>query len=283
MFWGFGWAATFFLMTPSVGVQESVEPSLSTRPKRAARRPHKRASRTQRRQRRLGRHDQGQNIYEQRDDRHLGPVPDFRRGQVCYRPFGTKEAKLSSPFEWRYNNGILWEMHNGLDLLVPVGRPVPSATFGEVVATGEDRAHSIYVTVRVVPQNRLKGEDLPSGRRYEITYTHLSRADVSEGQWVLPGDQLGLSGETGFHGIPHLHISVEEHHGNGGPRFYIDPARFLNLCAYPKAMDWPHRPNVRQRVLVRDTGCYEHNEFVARSQQLTGEDFPSQQAAQPQP
>lgn len=266
---GMGWAATLLVMSPGMhgGIPSGVS---DLAPGRRQRRTSA-VSRARGRQKSHAR--RADNIYEARDDRHLGRVPELRRGQPCYRPFAFHETQLFSPFQWRFNNGVLWEMHNGLDLLVPVGRPVPSATYGEVVDSGEDDAYSIYVKIRVVPQVQLKGERLPRGRQYEIIYTHLSQADVSVGQWVLPGDQIGLSGETGFHGIPHLHLSVVERHGNSGPFFYIDPGRFLNVCTYSMALEWPHRPNARQRVLVRDTGTYHHGEFVERSVELTGRTF----------
>ena len=39
-------------------------------------------------------------------------------------------------------------------------------------------------------------------------YAHLSRIDVSEGQWVDVGQQVGLVGNTGFTTGPHLHFEV---------------------------------------------------------------------------
>lgn len=54
-------------------------------------------------------------------------------------------------------------------------------------------------------------------------YLHLSRVDVNVGQLVLPHRSIGLSGDTGFSGGPHLHVSIKI----GGVS--IDPETFLTL------------------------------------------------------
>jgi murein DD-endopeptidase MepM/ murein hydrolase activator NlpD len=52
---------------------------------------------------------------------------------------------------------------------------------------------------------------------------HFSRIDVKEGQHVVAGDQLGLSGATGRVTGPHLHWAVR---WQGA---YLDPAKVLKL------------------------------------------------------
>jgi murein DD-endopeptidase MepM/ murein hydrolase activator NlpD len=52
---------------------------------------------------------------------------------------------------------------------------------------------------------------------------HLSRIDVEEGQRVVTGDSLGLSGATGRVTGPHLHWAVRWHGA------YLDPAKLLSL------------------------------------------------------
>jgi murein DD-endopeptidase MepM/ murein hydrolase activator NlpD len=52
---------------------------------------------------------------------------------------------------------------------------------------------------------------------------HLSRIDVQEGQSVVTGDLLGLSGATGRVTGPHLHWAVR---WQGA---YLDPAKLLRL------------------------------------------------------
>lgn len=54
-------------------------------------------------------------------------------------------------------------------------------------------------------------------------YLHLSKVNVIVGQLVLPHKLLGKSGDTGFSGGPHLHLSVKI------DGVSIDPVTFLKL------------------------------------------------------
>jgi len=54
-------------------------------------------------------------------------------------------------------------------------------------------------------------------------YMHLSESKVNAGELVLPGQVIGLSGQTGYAENPHLHVSVRI----GGVS--IDPIEFLKL------------------------------------------------------
>jgi len=48
----------------------------------------------------------------------------------------------------------------------------------------------------------------PDGRTYVSVYGHLSRIDVVTGQPIGDGEAIGLSGNTGCSGTPHLHFGV---------------------------------------------------------------------------
>ena len=65
----------------------------------------------------------------------------------------------------------------------------------------------------------------PSG--YETWYAHLSRFNVSKGQQVKRGEQIGLRGSTGLSTGPHLHFEVRQ---DGQVR---DPLGFLNKAELP--------------------------------------------------
>ncbi len=54
-------------------------------------------------------------------------------------------------------------------------------------------------------------------------YMHLSKINVNQGELVLPGRVIGLSGHTGYAEFPHLHLSVRI---NGSS---IDPVKFMAL------------------------------------------------------
>lgn len=113
--------------------------------------------------------------------------------------------------EWYARYGLAG--HNGLDYAVPLGTPVLAAHEG-IVETGDDPAgYGLYVRV-------ING--------YAITiYAHLSAVAVKAGERVTPGQQLGLSGNTGNSTGPHLHFSLKWVRGrNPAYRDWVDPVPF---------------------------------------------------------
>jgi murein DD-endopeptidase MepM/ murein hydrolase activator NlpD len=106
--------------------------------------------------------------------------------------------------------GPHWEtIHTGQDFSAPTGTPVRAATAGIVTFASWDG---------------------PYGNKIEIThpdglvtwYAHLSRSDVSAGDTVSTGQQIGLVGSTGNSTGPHLHFEV--HPGEGDA---VDPVAVL--------------------------------------------------------
>jgi murein DD-endopeptidase MepM/ murein hydrolase activator NlpD len=94
-----------------------------------------------------------------------------------------------------YNNiGYDW-YHNGLDLYGGVGTPIFAAAKGKVVYTGslEIRGNVTYID---------HGWGVFTG------YLHQSDIEVSVGDWVEPGQQIGLVGATGRVTGPHLHWEI---------------------------------------------------------------------------
>lgn len=87
------------------------------------------------------------------------------------------------------------EAHPGLDIAIPIGRPVRAAGGGTVLEAGEQAEYGTYVLVQH-----------PEG--YQTLYGHLSRLTVRPGRPVEAGDVLGLSGNTGRSSAPHLHFEV---------------------------------------------------------------------------
>lgn len=61
------------------------------------------------------------------------------------------------------------------------------------------------------------------GLGVQTFYLHLSKIHVKEGQVVKRGQQIGLSGKTGYAESPHLHLSVKIN------AISIDPVTFLNF------------------------------------------------------
>lgn len=101
------------------------------------------------------------------------------------------------------------EFHAGVDLGADYGETVRAAAAGTVVASGYDGGYGIKV-------------DIDHGNGYHTWYAHLSRADVTVGQYVYKGENIADVGATGFATGPHLHYQIMY---QGRP---IDPSPFLH-------------------------------------------------------
>ena len=110
----------------------------------------------------------------------------------------------------RMFNGKLASVHKGMDYRASVGTPVRAANKGVVVL-----ARPLYYEGNCVV--------IDHGMGLFTISMHFSRIDVKEGQHVVAGDQLGLSGATGRVTGPHLHWAVR---WQGA---YLDPAKLLRL------------------------------------------------------
>jgi murein DD-endopeptidase MepM/ murein hydrolase activator NlpD len=61
------------------------------------------------------------------------------------------------------------------------------------------------------------------GAGVQTVYMHLSKIGVTEGQMVEKGDVIATSGDTGYAGNPHLHLTVRIW------EIAIDPMKFLEI------------------------------------------------------
>ena len=84
-------------------------------------------------------------------------------------------------------------LHNGIDLRASY-EEVYSMLPGTVHRTGEDRRSGKYIII--------------STGDYKISYCHLSKINVRQGDLVLAGMPIGLSGNSGYSTGPHLHLTV---------------------------------------------------------------------------
>ena len=99
---------------------------------------------------------------------------------------------ITSPFGGRRN-------HPGIDINGSTGDPVTAAANGTVVLAGMAPAgYSGYGNVVMIDH----------GGGIATLYAHLSRVDVTMGQTVAQGEQIGAIGATGEATGPHLHFEV---------------------------------------------------------------------------
>jgi murein DD-endopeptidase MepM/ murein hydrolase activator NlpD len=125
------------------------------------------------------------------------------RAPVAARPtdsFGTR----------RMFNGKLASIHKGADFHAGMGTAVHASNSGVVVL-----ARPLYYEGNCVI--------IDHGQGLFTLSMHFSRIDVQEGQHVVAGQRLGLSGATGRVTGPHLHWAVR---WQGA---YLDPVKLLNL------------------------------------------------------
>ncbi|MFD3698170.1 M23 family metallopeptidase [Streptomyces sp. NPDC058646] len=109
--------------------------------------------------------------------------------------------------------GGMWSSgsHTGIDFRAASGTSVHAVGLGTVVEAGWGGAYGNNVVIK----------------HNDGTYTqygHLSSLNVSVGQQVTPGQQIGLSGSTGNSSGPHLHFEARTGADYGSD---IDPVAYL--------------------------------------------------------
>jgi murein DD-endopeptidase MepM/ murein hydrolase activator NlpD len=114
-----------------------------------------------------------------------------------------RRAYLTSPMEFsRVTSGFTmrfhpilqkWRAHLGVDYAAPTGTPVRSVGDGVVDFAGTQNGFGNVVYVK--------------HRNNHVTvYAHLSKINVTRGQSVSQGQNVGLVGSTGWATGPHLHF-----------------------------------------------------------------------------
>ena len=124
------------------------------------------------------------------------------------------DAPITGRFGERYTDGSRSWIHLGVDFGCPVGTPVIAPAPGRVVRPLNDGSFGIAVAIE-------------HADGWHTLYAHLSRAEVWPGDVVRTGQQLGLSGATGYVTGPHLHWQLCDTW-----MFPRDPARNRDPLAY---------------------------------------------------
>jgi murein DD-endopeptidase MepM/ murein hydrolase activator NlpD len=148
--------------------------------------------------------------YEAIDD-SPGTVPP---GQQMAMPL-RGNPPVTSPFGMRMHPILhVWKLHTGIDFGVPAGTPFLAARDGKVTFAGWSNGYGNRVVI---------SHGTIDGKQVSTTYNHMSAIDVSVGQEVKVGQQVGAVGSTGFSTGPHAHFEVMV---NGQ---YVNPAPWLGL------------------------------------------------------
>ncbi len=101
---------------------------------------------------------------------------------------------MTSAFGLRFR-GVLPDIHRGVDIGVPLGTPVRAMSGGRVRFAGVQSGYGNVVWI-------------DHGGQVLTVYAHLSEVRASTGEPVTPGQVVGLSGNSGNAGGPHLHFEV---------------------------------------------------------------------------
>jgi len=115
----------------------------------------------------------------------------------AFLPIGLPiEGIVTSEFGYRIDptsgNG---HNHNGTDISLKIGTPVPATANGIVTVSKYSNSYGYMVEVE-----HLNG--------YSTVYAHNSELAVNVGDYVFKGDIVALSGNTGYSTGPHLHYEV---------------------------------------------------------------------------
>ena len=124
---------------------------------------------------------------------------------VCYP---LSHIKINSPYGYRKDPFTgKRKFHNGIDLHARSAK-VFAMMQGRVIAVGQDKVSGKYVTLR--------------HGNFTVSYYHLSQISVSQGQDVLSGDVVGITGNTGRGTGEHLHITIRQKGEYVNPRIFLD-------------------------------------------------------------
>jgi murein DD-endopeptidase MepM/ murein hydrolase activator NlpD len=108
--------------------------------------------------------------------------------------------------------GFSW-YHNGVDIAAPNGNPIRAAQYGVVVWAGWT--------------NTGFGWSVVISHCYYLStlYGHMQGLKVRAGEYVTPGQVIGLEGMTGWATGPHLHLSVLVNNQ------FVDPMNYFSSIA----------------------------------------------------
>ena len=107
--------------------------------------------------------------------------------------------------------------HMGLDMRASYEKVLATEDHGRVLSAKNEGKGGNVVRVEYTRAN---------GEKYQVNYMHLSQFNVREGDVVMAGQQLGVSGNTGNSTGPHLHFSVKKVSSDGSSTM-IDPSVYL--------------------------------------------------------
>jgi murein DD-endopeptidase MepM/ murein hydrolase activator NlpD len=151
-----------------------------------------------------------EHTYRQVPKDALVPLPSYKQAEQKQNYDDAPDGDVYSiGFMGSYETGAEGDgSHIGVDIRVPEGTPVRSIANGIVERVSDDK--SGFGKLIVIRHPHAPDPDHPE---YETVlhsgYAHLSAQYVMEGDIVQKGQEIGLSGKTGFATGPHLHFQID--------------------------------------------------------------------------
>jgi murein DD-endopeptidase MepM/ murein hydrolase activator NlpD len=131
---------------------------------------------------------------------YSGPLPDGFAGIATW----PVNAPVNDGFGYRDGG----EFHGGIDIMCGYGATIVAVSEGVVTYVGDYGGYGNVVIIN-------------HGSGVETYYSHLSVPTISAGTWVSAGTPVGLSGDTGYATVAHLHFEL---HVNGSK---VDPMPYM--------------------------------------------------------
>ncbi|WP_164214367.1 M23 family metallopeptidase [Virgibacillus sp. YIM 98842] len=123
--------------------------------------------------------------------------------------FPAEEGRISSEFGNRSDPFTgQSRFHSGADIAAPLETPIYAAAEGEVILAGRNGGYGETVVI-------------DHGETYETLYAHLNSIDVSVGDRVEKGEEIGGMGTTGRSTGVHLHYEIIRNGEHVNPYLYM--------------------------------------------------------------
>ncbi|AGC47089.1 M23 peptidase domain-containing protein [Myxococcus stipitatus DSM 14675] len=137
---------------------------------------------------------------------------DFAQGDVTvdvngFDQPGLANAHIVESHGIDMSNTVAVNDHDGHDWTVPTGTPVLSVADGVVLLARDRKVPCESPIQKEVYIQHIVGSG-EYEERFVTYYAHVDSYSVVAGQRVKKGQVIGLSGETGCAGGPHLHLAV---------------------------------------------------------------------------